>query len=115
MKKVTRYLGETAVSTYRINSILLHSLRICASTLNVRLTVDVPGENTGNQNGQHTLRYGYEIIFGYTAGTRVSSVGAATDYGLDGRGSITGRDKDFSLVHSVYTGSENHSTSFPRR
>jgi hypothetical protein len=30
-----------------------------------------------------------------------SSVGIATGYGLDGRGSISGTDRDFPLVHGV--------------
>lgn len=87
------------VSPYRIN------------TLNVRLTADVPGENTGNQNGQHVLIHDYEMSFSATQQTP----GVATDYELYGRDSITGRDRDFSLLHSAHTGSENHSTSYPMR
>jgi hypothetical protein len=30
------------------------------------------------------------------------------DYGLDDRGSIPGKRKDFSLLHNVHTGSEAH-------
>jgi hypothetical protein len=44
---------------------------------------------------------------------RDSWVGIATGYGLDGRGSITGRAGDFSLLHSVQTGSRAHSASHP--
>jgi hypothetical protein len=33
------------------------------------------------------------------------SAGIATDYGLDGRGSIRGRDKSFFILHNVQTGS----------
>jgi hypothetical protein len=35
------------------------------------------------------------VIFGYIAGTRGSSVVVAEGYGTDGQGSVTGRDKDF--------------------
>jgi hypothetical protein len=35
------------------------------------------------------------------------------DYGMDGCGSIPGRDKGFSLLHSVQTGYEVHSASYP--
>jgi hypothetical protein len=41
------------------------------------------------------------------ARSRDSSVGIATGYGLDGRGSIPGSDKTFSL-HSVQTSSGAH-------
>jgi hypothetical protein len=34
------------------------------------------------------------------------------DYGQDGRGSIPGRGKRFSLLHSVQTGSEDHLPSY---
>jgi hypothetical protein len=44
---------------------------------------------------------------------RESSVGIATSYGLDGRGSIPGRGKKFSLPHSVQTGSRAHPASYP--
>jgi hypothetical protein len=37
-----------------------------------------------------------------------SSVGIATGYGLDGRGSIPGRGKTFLILLSVKTGSEAH-------
>jgi hypothetical protein len=42
---------------------------------------------------------------------RDSSVGTAMGYGLDGRGSIPGRGKRFSPLHSVQTGSGPHPTS----
>jgi hypothetical protein len=41
-------------------------------------------------------------LSGYTAG-----------YGLDSRGSIPGRGKRFSLLHSVQTGSGAHPASYP--
>jgi hypothetical protein len=43
---------------------------------------------------------------------RISSVGIATSYGLDGRSSIPGKG-DFSLLNSVQTGSGAHPTSYP--
>jgi hypothetical protein len=42
----------------------------------------------------------------------VNSVGIAMGYRLDGRGSILGRDKISSLLHSVQTGSGAHSASY---
>jgi hypothetical protein len=51
-------------------------------------------------------------IFIYILGSRDSSVRIATGYGLDGRGSIFGR-RDFSLYHSVQTGSGAHPASYP--
>jgi hypothetical protein len=42
--------------------------------------------------------------------SRDRSDGIATDYGLDGRGSILGMSKHFSLLHRVQAGSEAHST-----
>jgi hypothetical protein len=44
-------------------------------------------------------------------GSRDSSVGIATGYGLDGQGLIPGRD--VSLLHSVQTGSGAHPASYP--
>jgi hypothetical protein len=41
------------------------------------------------------------------------SSGIEMDYGLDGRGSFPGRVKEFSLVHSVKTGSVAHPVSYP--
>jgi hypothetical protein len=41
-----------------------------------------------------------------------SSVGIATGYGLDGRSSISGRGKKFSLSHSVQTDSEAQPSSY---
>jgi hypothetical protein len=40
--------------------------------------------------------------------SRDSSVGIATSYELDGRGSIPGKGKDFSLFHKVQTALEPH-------
>lgn len=94
------------VSTYLINS-----LGICVPTLNVGLTADIPGENTANQKGQHLSIYGYEMSSSATQ--RRPRV--VTDYGLDGRGWITARDRDFSLFHTVHIDSENHSSSYPMR
>jgi hypothetical protein len=42
-----------------------------------------------------------------------SSVGIATDYGLEGRDSIPGRDKGFFLLHIVPTGSGANTASYP--
>jgi hypothetical protein len=42
-----------------------------------------------------------------------TSVGIATGYGLDGRGSILGRVKRLSLLHSVHTGSGAHPVCYP--
>jgi hypothetical protein len=39
-----------------------------------------------------------------------SSVGIATRHGLEGLGSIPDRARDFSLLHSVQTGSGAHLT-----
>jgi hypothetical protein len=53
-----------------------------------------------------SLEFSFETFFAliiYFAGSRNSSVGIATGYGLNGRGSITGRD--FSLLHNVQIGS----------
>jgi hypothetical protein len=33
---------------------------------------------------------------------------------MDGQGSIPGRSRDFSLLHSVQTGSGAHPASYPR-
>jgi hypothetical protein len=42
-----------------------------------------------------------------------SSVDIATGYDLDGRCSIPGKDKRFSLLHSVQIGSGAHPASYP--
>jgi hypothetical protein len=42
-----------------------------------------------------------------------SSVGIATDDGLDGRGSIPGKSKSFSLLPSFQTGCGAHPASYP--
>jgi hypothetical protein len=52
------------------------------------------------------LFQGYSLI-------RDSSVGIATGYGPDGRGSISGRGKRFSLLHCVQTGSGAYPASYP--
>jgi hypothetical protein len=43
----------------------------------------------------------------------VSSVGTATDYGLDDRGSNPAEAGNFSLRHHVQTGSGAHPASYP--
>jgi hypothetical protein len=43
--------------------------------------------------------------------SRDNSVGIATGYELDGRGWIPDRGRDFSLLHSVQSGSGAHLTS----
>jgi hypothetical protein len=45
--------------------------------------------------------------------SRKSSVGIAKGYGLDGRGSIPGKDKSFSLLCNVQIGFGAHPTSYP--
>jgi hypothetical protein len=45
--------------------------------------------------------------------SRNSSVGIATGYGLDGRVHFPSGTRDFSLLHSVQTGSEAHPFSYP--
>jgi hypothetical protein len=42
-----------------------------------------------------------------------TSVGIVTGYGLDSRGSILGRSKNFSLPHRVQIGSGSHPASYP--
>jgi hypothetical protein len=42
-----------------------------------------------------------------------SSVGIETGYGLDDLGSIAGRGKSLSLLHSVQTNSGAHPASYP--
>jgi hypothetical protein len=44
---------------------------------------------------------------------RDSSIGTATGYGLDGRGWIRGRGKDFSHVDNIKTGYGTHPASYP--
>jgi hypothetical protein len=41
-----------------------------------------------------------------------SSVSIKTGYRLESRGSIPGRDKEFSLFHSFHTGSEAYLASY---
>jgi hypothetical protein len=41
------------------------------------------------------------------------SVGMVTGYGLDSRGLILSRGKDFSLLHNIQTGSGAHKVSYP--
>jgi hypothetical protein len=55
----------------------------------------------------HSLEYGawYLILQGFAP---KSGAGIATCWGLDGRGSIPGKGKRFSLLHSVQTGSGAH-------
>jgi hypothetical protein len=45
--------------------------------------------------------------------SRDSSVGVATGYWLDGGGSISDRDREFSILHKARTGFEVHPTSYP--
>jgi hypothetical protein len=40
-------------------------------------------------------------------------VGIRTGYGLEGQGSIPGRGRVFSLLHSIQTSSGTHPTSYP--
>jgi hypothetical protein len=47
--------------------------------------------------------------------SRNSSVSVVTDYGLYGRGSISGRGKRFSLLHSAQTGSGAHLAPYTMR
>jgi hypothetical protein len=56
-------------------------------------------------------------MFGTTPvlGKRDSSVGVATDYGLDDRGSTPCRSKSFLLLRSVQTGSGVHPASYAMR
>jgi hypothetical protein len=42
-----------------------------------------------------------------------STVGIATGSGLDGRGSIAGRGREFSLLHKVKTASRAHPIPYP--
>jgi hypothetical protein len=49
------------------------------------------------------------FVSSYTISFLYSSVGIAT--GLDGRGSIPGKARDFSLPHSVHAGSVSHPAS----
>jgi hypothetical protein len=42
-----------------------------------------------------------------------SSVGIATNYRLDGRGSIPSMARGFSVLHSVQTGFRAHPASYP--
>jgi hypothetical protein len=46
-------------------------------------------------------------------GSRDSSVGIATGYGLDGPGSTPAGARYFSVLHSVHAGSEAHPASYP--
>jgi hypothetical protein len=46
-------------------------------------------------------------------GCRVITVGIMKDHGLEGRSSIPGKGKTFSLLHSVQSGSGTHSASYP--
>jgi hypothetical protein len=55
----------------------------------------------------------YHIIFSQPS--RDSWVGTATEYELDCPGSIPGRGKRFSLLHSVQNGSGIHPASCPVR
>jgi hypothetical protein len=45
--------------------------------------------------------------------SRDSSVGVATEYGLDGRDLMSGKGKRFSLLNSVQTGSGAHAAADP--
>jgi hypothetical protein len=57
----------------------------------------------------HTITYRrYVLLLSHN-----SSVGVTTGYGRDGRGSIPGRDKNLSLLHSVQTGCEAKPASYP--
>jgi hypothetical protein len=53
------------------------------------------------------------IVLGEYPESRDSSVGIATGYRLDGRGSIPGGAENFSLLYNVQTGSEAHPASYP--
>jgi hypothetical protein len=52
-------------------------------------------------------------VFVYTHTNRDSSVGIATGYGLEGRASVPGWGKRFSLLHVVQTDSGVHPASYP--
>jgi hypothetical protein len=45
--------------------------------------------------------------------SRGSSIGIATSYGLDGRGSILGKSKRFLLLHNIQSGSLAHQPASP--
>jgi hypothetical protein len=49
----------------------------------------------------------------YNYKSRRSSVGIATGYELDGRGSLHGRGKKFFSLHNVQTGSRIHPVFYP--
>jgi hypothetical protein len=53
------------------------------------------------------------VIFLAISIIRESSVGIATGYALDGRGSFLSRGKRFSLLHSVQGASRGHPASYP--
>jgi hypothetical protein len=46
-------------------------------------------------------------------GSRDRSVRISTGYEMDGRGSIPGKTRDFTLLYSVQTGSGAHQASYP--
>jgi hypothetical protein len=61
-----------------------------------------------------TLIIGKYLVFIMQGGrNRGSSVSIGTGYELDGRGSILGRIKTFSVLCSIQTGSEPHSSLYP--
>jgi hypothetical protein len=76
--------------------------------------VDTPH---GPHRNRFPLATGYSLWLLYAKypvrSSRVSSVGIATCYRLDGRGSVPGRSKRLSLLHRVQTGSGAHPTSYP--
>jgi hypothetical protein len=45
--------------------------------------------------------------------SRDISIGTATSYGLDGRGSMSGRGKRFYFLHTVQTVTTLHPASYP--
>jgi hypothetical protein len=60
------------------------------------------------------MEYCFMLIINYMIVSRHSPVGIVTGYGLDGRGSIPGRDKIFSLLHIVQISSGAYTASYPK-
>jgi hypothetical protein len=63
---------------------------------------------SSNTKIQYTILNFYKMTIQYMKKNPDSSVGITTGYRLDGRGSIPGRGKRFSVFHRVQNGSGVH-------
>jgi hypothetical protein len=112
---VTMLLQRQVSGNADLESVRDIRLRIISRETSLqRLAVFVPNLRELNLEGSclGSLRYPKEHIATWIM-SDASSVGIATGYWLDGRGSILGRGKKCFPLHNVQTGSGAHRAPYP--